>query len=595
MRRLKLLAGVIAAICLLAIPRVHAQNTSNFTIESFEADYYVSRDAAKTSQLSVTEQVTAVFPDFDQNHGILRAIPKTYQGHTLSLEVKTVTDMSGHPYRYTTYTDHDNLVLKIGEPDKYVHGRVGYTIKYTMRNVATYYTDHDEWYWDVNGDQWQQPFDSVTARLHIDQAIAPALQNTYKCFSGVYGSTGQTCNITGTDDNGGVIVTATARHLQPGETLTFVLGFGKGTFAQGPEVARERLRQLIVMGLIIAAIVLPPFITAVYVYRKWKRYGKDPKGRGVIIPEYLPPKGLNVLSSSMLLHERVVPANISAAIVELAVKRYITIYEEEQDKLIGKKKLYSLELARDADDLSAEQQHLVQAIFGNLAAGAQISLETLKNKLYGEVSELDKMIGDDLAVRQYFRSSPRKARKSYTTGGWVLLALGFVLFILPPIGIGLLISGAIFLLTARAMPARTQAGVEMHDYLEGLKMYMKLAEADRIKYLQSPEGAEKLPTGTDINSQKFKVKLFEDLLPYAVLFGIEKEWAKQFKDLYQQPPDWYRGNWSTFNTAYLASSLGSFNGAAMTAFTSPSSSSSSGFGGGGFSGGGGGGGGGGGW
>jgi uncharacterized membrane protein YgcG len=297
----------------------------------------------------------------------------------------------------------------------------------------------------------------------------------------------------------------------------------------------------------------------------------------------------------MLLHERVVPANISAAIVELAVKRYITIYEEEQDKLIGKKKLYSLELARDADDLSAEQQHLIQRIFDNTIPGTRVSLDSLKNKLYSEVTELDKMIGDDLASRQYFRSSPRKARSSQYVIGGIVTVLGFLLLVLVPIGIGLILSGLLLVVTANTMSARTQAGVEMHDYLEGLKMYMKLAEADRIKYLQSPEGAEKLPTGTDINSQKFKVKLFEDLLPYAVLFGIEKEWAKQFKDLYQQPPDWYRGNWSTFNTAYLASSLGSFNGAAMTAFTSPSSSSSSGFGGGGFSGGGGGGGGGGGW
>jgi uncharacterized membrane protein len=91
------------------------------------------------------------------------------------------------------------------------------------------------------------------------------------------------------------------------------------------------------------------------------------------------------------------------------------------------------------------------------------------------------------------------------------------------------------------------------------------------------------------------IKLFEDLLPYAMLFGLEKEWAEQFNNLYTQPPGWYSGNMSTFNAIYLANAMSGFNSASSNVFTAPSSSGSSGFGGGGFSGGGGGGGGGGGW
>jgi uncharacterized membrane protein YgcG len=89
--------------------------------------------------------------------------------------------------------------------------------------------------------------------------------------------------------------------------------------------------------------------------------------------------------------------------------------------------------------------------------------------------------------------------------------------------------------------------------------------------------------------------LFESLLPYAMLFSLEKDWAKQFQDVYTQPPDWYNGNWAAFNAGYLVSSISNFNSVSAVTFTSPSSSGSSGFGGGGFSGGGGGGGGGGGW
>jgi hypothetical protein len=79
-----------------------------------------------------------------------------------------------------------------------------------------------------------------------------------------------------------------------------------------------------------------------------------------------------------------------------------------------------------------------------------------------------------------------------------------------------------------------------------------------------------------------------------MIFGLEKDWAKQFEDVYKTPPDWYNGNWAAFNAGYLVSSLGDFSSASAVTFTAPHSSGGSGFGGG-SSGGGGGGGGGGGW
>ena len=111
--------------------------------------------------------------------------------------------------------------------------------------------------------------------------------------------------------------------------------------------------------------------------------------------------------------------------------------------------------------------------------------------------------------------------------------------------------------------------------------------------MQSPNAPYAENAGSPIKS----VDLFEKLLPYAVVFGVEREWAKEFADIYKSAPDWYSGNINSFSAIYLASSLGgSFQNNMTTSFAAPSNSGSSGFGGGGgFSGGGGGGGGGGGW
>jgi uncharacterized membrane protein YgcG len=163
------------------------------------------------------------------------------------------------------------------------------------------------------------------------------------------------------------------------------------------------------------------------------------------------------------------------------------------------------------------------------------------------------------------------------------------------VAIGLILSGILVLIISRYMPSRSQLGVQIHDHMLGLKDYIKLAEADRIKFLQSPQGAEKIrEAGLNPDDPQFKVKLFESLLPYAMLFNLEKDWAKQFQNVYEQAPSWYSGNWNAFNTGYLVSSINNFSYASAATFSTPSSSGGSGFGGG-FSGGGGGGGGGGGW
>jgi uncharacterized membrane protein YgcG len=134
----------------------------------------------------------------------------------------------------------------------------------------------------------------------------------------------------------------------------------------------------------------------------------------------------------------------------------------------------------------------------------------------------------------------------------------------------------------------TKKGIEASRYLDGLKLYIKMAEKDRLAFLQSVEGAD--------TSDKGIVKLYEKLLPYAALFGVEESWMKELEKYYQiediETPDWYQiGGIMAFHdinhTIQAASSY-------ATSSTHFSSSGSSGGGGGGFSGGGGGGGGGGG-
>jgi hypothetical protein len=88
------------------------------------------------------------------------------------------------------------------------------------------------------------------------------------------------------------------------------------------------------------------------------------------------------------------------------------------------------------------------------------------------------------------------------------------------------------------------------------------------------------------------VKLNEKLLPYAVLFGHEKEWAEELGRYYEelgQQPTWYAGH-GAFNAGLFASSIGSMAASTASAYSSSSGGSSGGASSGGGGGGGGGGG-----
>ena len=101
MKRLWAIFILLASALLTAFitaPKTSA-GVQDFSFDSFSADYYLTRDAQKTPLLKVDEVLVARFPDFDQNHGIQRAIPQRYQGHTLSLKISSVTDESGQPYK----------------------------------------------------------------------------------------------------------------------------------------------------------------------------------------------------------------------------------------------------------------------------------------------------------------------------------------------------------------------------------------------------------------------------------------------------------------------------------------------------------------
>lgn len=590
MKRFILGVGVILFAVLgvgLADSNSQAQSVNNFLVKAFEADYHLDKDREGRSTLKTVEKITAVFPNTNQNHGLERAIPKSYDGHSTRLQIESVTDENGKELPFSDRTSNGNLVLRIGDADTYVHGEQRYIITYTQRDVTRFFSNSnaDEFYWDINGTQWPQSIGQVTARVHIGSSIAERLNGKASCYTGLEGST-DSCMVRRTDADG-VLFSAAITDVGAYENMTMAIGFEPASFAPYEQSKLLTLWLISLMFTSLAGMVIVILLIIRFLAIMRRAKGKN----GIVVAEYLPPKMTSVLQSAQVIKNST--SDITAQLIDFAVRHYIKIYQTK-NKTWLKPAEYKLEIIKDIADLSKEERRLLADLFGksNLKIGATFAI----NKLQNNTDLAKKLIASRAWLRLQVRGMyalferAEQEAKGFRKFGFIFLVVG-IITVSP-----LLIIAAIlaFIFSATTWPL-TQKGAELRDYLRGLKKYITVAEVERIKMLQSPEGAEKV--GVKIGDDPAQlVKLYERVLPYAVLFGIEKEWTKQLGAYYDSAnvqPDWYSGN-TAFNAALFTSSFSDFS-SQSSSYSSSTSSSSGGSDGGGSSGGGGGGGGGGGW
>lgn len=584
------LAGFAAGPRAPAAPRpatVVATGVDDFAFRSLDVDYTLTRAEDGTSRLHVVERFVAEFPETDQNHGVRRAIPDTYNGQPLRPELVSVTDETGAP-RDAEVDSEDGTWSVTSREDGFVHGTQTYVFTYDLSNVTWYFpkTGTEEFYWDVNGVGWAQRFGSVSATLHIDPALAGSLTGAAACYVGAQGDS-TTCPITLDTDAAAASVSVT--NIAPRQTLTMSVGFEPGTFVpfDGSYLASgwgwaQGGSFLALLGAFAWAIVV------------WRRLLRDSPGRGVVIAEYEPPAGVTPLTAAVLLSK---PSKAApAALLELAVQGAIRI-EEVPGGSRARPKLRAVLV--DPSLARQDGREFIDGVFGEGARpGAEFAFDGRDTAFAQTAENMRSRAGAELTERGMYRAIPRGRRPpvvwalilavaaTIVTGGFALSAQ------VDPVGpVVVFIVAVLLALTGLLLLAHrpvSPKGAETREQLAGLRLFISWAEADRIRMLQSPETAERRPV--DTADAAAVLAIYEPLLPYAVVFGLEKQWAAQLATYYESSgaPIWYAGA-TAFNVSAFTSGVGSLSAAATS-----SSSSSGGSTGGGSAGGGGGGGGGGG-
>ena len=623
MRFLKLSISIILASLALGVNAF--ADSQNFYFSDFTADYYLSKDEEGVSKLGVKESFTVEFPMTNQNKGIYRDIPFT------NLENKNITlyDLNESNLKLTRngvkepiYSiEKMNGFFRVSTgTEEYVLGKQVYTFEYEFVKPVTDWGDYQELYWDTNGNGFSQKFEKVTARVHFSPEVKENYENKKWCYVGKYGKNDGKCVITEIEDG----VQFVAEDLDSFENLTFDVQFKPGSFVIPPLDKNYTLIKILVVVIAVCVLILFfPLRKFIKTSEKRKFY------KGFFVkPEFTPHNKYTVGEMAEIYIGDKKDSKV-AVLLDMLVKKQIRLVKDESSK--NKWKI----LVEKFEDITKEGNTILKILNGGSSVKNGDEIEIKKHTPTSSLASLGRNYTKSIisSLKSYGLAESKYSEYTSSGGSIVGQIIGFILafwyfipfvivifveffdpvsenaligdvvgkeYVAPVVCVTVILTIIIYALlreNTNKYMARTKAGLEASRYMDGLKMYIKMAEAERLEFIQSVNGVDV--------SAKGIVNLYEKLLPYAAVFGLEKSWMKEMEEYCKtmdvEEPEWISNGLDSYRMHSLISSATRYANSSTSYSNSRSisggggySSGFSGGGGGGFSGGGGGGGGGGG-
>lgn len=604
-----------------------------FDVERFHSDIQIKED----SSFTVTEIIDVEFTQ--SRHGIFRDIPWEQDIDFEVLSV-TNENKQARPYEVIDMGDvlrikvGDPNVYVSGEQTY----EITYNAYNVIRNyedkddLMEGFESYDELYWNVNGNDWEVDMEKVSATISLPESLFNGNEALiYECYTGYYGSEYEDCSY---QKNGNTVQFESDSKLYSYQGLTLVLGLPPGklqtpstlslettpkkanVLVNGEYRCQSNCEVFLPMGETILSIkkwghqsaeevlnlqetqsinkeieLKPLFwfkllqtlfllLLVIIIFNPIYAYltkGRDPKGRGVIVPHYEAPDKMSPALMGTLYDERVHMRDLTSTIIDLCVRKYMKIkILPAKSKLFGEDDYEFIRINNKEGwdkGLSEFERLFMKKIFKN---SGNRKLSSLKNEFYKTLPKLKEILYKNLVKKGYMPKDPNKVRSIYFAktflvffasfmGGGTLIAFEldpFWLLLIP----SLALNGLQTLVFSFFMPRKTKKGRLAYEAILGFKMYLETAERDRVKFQE-------------------KENLFYKFLPYAMTMKIADKWSKAFKDIYKTPPDWYVGGQrGHFDAYYFTRSVGEMGCQMSQTFSSRPSSSGSG-GGSGFSGG----------
>ena len=556
--------------------------------------YDVSIQINKNGTLTVNEVIDYEF-DNALKHGIYRDIPlrskksgtDIYKSHVKMNSVKR----NGESEEYTSDISYEGVSYRVGSADRYVDSGINkYEFNYTIYNAVFEKDGIYQVYFNPIGQFWNVPIESADVSISFENNV-PVGENEVQqleVYTGEYGETGKNYTIV---QESGIIKIKTNEILEPRNGLSFRLNL------KTDKISPTWLDKLEVLYYADPLIIAGPVIIlmlAIYGFVTWFLFGRDPAGKAVI-PEFNIPKDISPMYAAYIKGVRDPKEMLTIGMLSLLSKDYVTAEDKE-----GNGKNVKYRLVKDTErnpELSSEEKALLSVlsddeknIFKNeqgLYDAAKKILGTLETrynkKIYIDnnlfkypfilgiimvfiigmgIQNIAGSIIDGMGfiipiIIIFFSSltivlSILKRAFSQNT----LLSMLIRLIVVMCLGImtqmtGFIITVIIFIMYSiysKLIGKYTNEGIRHKEYLEGMKMYIKTAEANQIM---------------KFNDVDELVGYFKGILPYAVALGVKNEAIKLMQKtikLYNFDENTYydinrRVYYDSYNSRFLSNAI----------------------------------------
>lgn len=428
------------------------------------------------------------------------------------------TSPNGGPTAVTMNKTADANVVTVGKGQQ-VSGRHKVVLEYTISGAVTPMSGGEqvEWY-AISG--WTVPVTSATVAVS-----APGAMRSASCTAGAVNSTIY-CTQSSMDHT---MTSAVFRQVQlpAGQTLRVSVGLPAGTTNAKPILKQQwslgrafDVNPITVTVLVVLLVLLlGGFALLYYVHGRDERAVRTKAEAGDHAPivgggseglQFAPPNGVRPGQVGTLLDEQADVVDVTATIVDLAVRGYLLIEELPH----GRSARVDWKLVRKhapVADLLPYEQKLFDALFDGRDSVklSEIGRRDFSEKLSGV---RDAMYAD--VVRQgWFARRPDSVRTRWTVAGLIVVVLGVIATVLLAIystyalaGLALIIAGSALAVGGQYMPAKTAKGATVLAHTIGFR-----------EYLYRADDTDNIPEGR-------RLELFSRYLPYAVVFDNVEQW-----------------------------------------------------------------------
>ncbi|MBE2236697.1 MAG: DUF2207 domain-containing protein, partial [Caldilineaceae bacterium] len=507
--------------------------------ERFDVDIQVNDDGT----FDVAEHQAIRFVDGAFSFGY-RNIPKQNFAY---LSDWAVTDAAGNIYKqamggglpYTFVVDDEGGSYTVRWYFPETSQPQTYTLSYRVHDGLRYYAGGDQVWWKAVYADRQFPVLASRVRVLVP---SPATIDEWAAY--INGADARDSVTAERLDNNRTILFDTKRTVRAGEELEVRVQFTSGVVAgaapswqaaadaraaqlEAEQTYRDRWGPVatVLLGVLALALLLGG---PALVYLMWYKYGRDkPIER---VADYLPepPDDLPPGLAGTLLDDSADMQDIIATVVDLARRKAMSITEVKEDGFfrMGTDFIYR----REHKDVSLHgfEQQLLSDVFGK---GDEKKLSKLKNKFYKDIPGIKTAMYEDLIARGYYRTNPESVRTQFGFLGGAAMVVAVLLAVLLIVlfvdlsaaalcpGIGLFAIAVSILIASRYMPRKTDAGAEAAARWKAFKEYLRNID----KY-------------ADIEAQK---EIWDRWLPYAIAFGIDKDYIRKFEAVNAPAPGWY--------------------------------------------------------